>query len=80
MLSVLERAGFAAPYVVSQQEHPDPEFPTVAFPNPEEPGAMDLAMALAEEKDVDLVVANDPDADRCAAAVPSAARLADASR
>ncbi len=69
VLSVLERAGFAAPYVVSQQEHPDPEFPTVVFPNPEEPGAMDLAMALAEEKDVDLVVANDPDADRCAAAV-----------
>jgi phosphomannomutase len=42
----------------------------VAFPNPEEPGAMDLAMALAEERGADLVVANDPDADRCAAAVP----------
>ena len=71
VLQVLETAGFAAPSVVEQQEEPDPEFPTVAFPNPEEPGAMDLAMALAEAHDVDLVVANDPDADRCAAAVPS---------
>jgi len=69
VLRVLEQAGFPEPYVVAQQERPDPEFPTVAFPNPEEPGAMDLAMALAEEKGVDLVVANDPDADRCAAAV-----------
>jgi phosphomannomutase len=69
---VLETAGFDAPYVVPQQEQPDPDFPTVAFPNPEEPGAMDLAMALAGEKHVDLVVANDPDADRCAAAVPDA--------
>jgi len=55
---------------VSQQEHPDPEFPTVAFPNPEEPGAMDLAMALAADRAADIVVANDPDADRCAVAVP----------
>jgi phosphomannomutase len=67
---VLETAGFEAPYVVSRQEEPDPDFPTVSFPNPEEPGAMDLAMALAEEKNADLVVANDPDGDRCAAAVP----------
>jgi phosphomannomutase len=67
---VLETAGFDAPYVVEQQEEPDPEFPTVAFPNPEEPGAMDLAMALAAERGADLVVANDPDADRCAVAVP----------
>jgi phosphomannomutase len=64
-----QTAGFEPPYVVEQQEQPDPDFPTVAFPNPEEPGAMDLAMALARERDVDLVVANDPDADRCAAAV-----------
>ena len=71
MLQVLETAGFDAPSVVEQQEEPDPDFPTVAFPNPEEPGAMDLAMALAEAHHVDLVVANDPDADRCAAAVPS---------
>jgi phosphomannomutase len=67
---VLETAGFAAPRIVEQQEHPDPDFPTVAFPNPEEPGAMDLAMALADKVGADLVVANDPDADRCAAAVP----------
>ncbi|WP_435743602.1 phospho-sugar mutase [Nocardioides sp. SYSU DS0663] len=67
---VLEAAGFAEPRVVVQQEEPDPDFPTVAFPNPEEPGAMDLAMALAERHGADLVVANDPDADRCAAAVP----------
>lgn len=69
---VLETAGFDAPHVVELQEHPDPDFPTVSFPNPEEPGAMDLAMALAAEKRADLVVANDPDADRCAVAVPDA--------
>jgi phosphomannomutase len=67
---VLEAAGFSEPAVVERQEEPDPEFPTVSFPNPEEPGAMDLAMALAEERGADLVVANDPDADRCAVAVP----------
>ena len=67
---VLETAGFDAPYVVAQQEQPDADFPTVSFPNPEEPGAMDLAMALAADRQVDLVVANDPDADGCAAAVP----------
>jgi phosphomannomutase len=70
VLRVLEAAGFREPAVVSEQEQPDPAFPTVAFPNPEEPGAMDLAMALAERRGADLVVANDPDADRCAAAVP----------
>ncbi|MBU2696122.1 phospho-sugar mutase [Pimelobacter sp. 30-1] len=67
---VLETAGFAAPAVVTEQELPDPDFPTVAFPNPEEPGAIDRAIALAEKVHADLVVANDPDADRCAAAVP----------
>ncbi len=70
VLQVLETAGFDAPQVVEQQEQPDPDFPTVSFPNPEEPGAMDLAMALADRTHADLVVANDPDADRCAAAVP----------
>lgn len=70
VVQVLETAGFSTPRVVSEQEHPDGTFPTVAFPNPEEPGAMNLAMALAAKHGADLVVANDPDADRCAAAVP----------
>ncbi|WP_193608933.1 phospho-sugar mutase [Nocardioides lijunqiniae] len=70
VVQVLETAGFAQPRIVAQQEEPDADFPTVAFPNPEEPGAMDLAMELAARHGVDLVVANDPDADRCAAAVP----------
>ncbi|WP_182524361.1 phospho-sugar mutase [Nocardioides dongkuii] len=70
VVQVLETAGFSPLRVVAQQEQPDPDFPTVAFPNPEEPGAMDLAMDLAEQYGADLVVANDPDADRCAAAVP----------
>ncbi len=69
---VLETAGFDAPDIVAEQEHPDPDFPTVSFPNPEEPGAMDLAMALAAQTHADIVVANDPDADRCAVAVPDA--------
>ncbi|HEX5568726.1 MAG TPA: phospho-sugar mutase, partial [Streptomyces sp.] len=68
--AVFERAGFPTPIAVPEQAEPDPGFPTVAFPNPEEPGAMDLALALAEEVDADIVVANDPDADRCAVAVP----------
>jgi phosphomannomutase len=67
---VFAEAGFAAPIVVAEQAQPDPDFPTVAFPNPEEPGALDLAFALAAEHDADLVIANDPDADRVAVGVP----------
>ncbi|MDQ3485523.1 MAG: phospho-sugar mutase, partial [Actinomycetota bacterium] len=67
----LAEAGFDAAIVVPEQADPDPDFATVSFPNPEEPGAMDLAMALAQQHDADLVVANDPDADRCAVAVPT---------
>ncbi|QKW06615.1 phospho-sugar mutase [Streptomyces sp. NA04227] len=67
------RAGFPAPVPVPEQAEPDPEFPTVAFPNPEEPGAMDLAFATARQAAPDLIIANDPDADRCAVAVPDRA-------
>jgi phosphomannomutase len=69
-VAVLQQAGFPQPHVVPAQAQPDPDFPTVSFPNPEEPGAMDLAIALAKEVGADIVVANDPDADRCAVAVP----------
>lgn len=69
LLAAFARAGFPEPVLVAEQADPDPDFPTVAFPNPEEPGAMDLAFAKAQETDPDLIIANDPDADRCAAAV-----------
>lgn len=62
-------AGFPEPILVTEQAEPDPDFPTVAFPNPEEPGAIDLALRKASEVSADLVIANDPDADRCAAAI-----------
>lgn len=65
-LAVLRNAGFTDIHVVAEQASPDPDFPTVAFPNPEEPGAMDLAFALAEKAGADVVLANDPDADRAA--------------
>ena len=66
---VFQKAGFTSPILVDAQAAPDPDFPTVAFPNPEEPGAIDLALETAKTFDADLVIANDPDADRCAAAV-----------
>ncbi len=71
-LAVFSAAGLGTPIVVPEQAQPDPTFPTVAFPNPEEPGALDLAIALAKKEGADLVVANDPDADRLAIAVPTA--------
>ena len=69
-VAALALAGFSAPHVVAEQARPDPAFPTLSFPNPEEPGALDLALAMARETGADLVIANDPDADRCAVAVP----------
>jgi len=74
LLAAFARAGFPAPLVVAEQADPDPDFPTLGFPNPEEPGAMELAFAAASaagpERTPDLVLANDPDAARLAVAVP----------
>jgi phosphomannomutase len=67
---VFEKAGLGTPELVTEQIEPDATFPTVAFPNPEEPGALDLAIAKAVAVGAELVVANDPDADRLAIAVP----------
>ncbi|MBX7269175.1 phospho-sugar mutase [Micromonospora sp. Llam7] len=66
-------AGFPVPGVVPDQAEPDPDFPTVSFPNPEEPGAVDRLVALADRTGADLAIANDPDADRCAVAVRAGA-------
>jgi phosphomannomutase len=67
---VFEAAGFAVPEVVPEQIDPDGAFPTVSFPNPEEPGAMDLSIARGVAVGADLVIANDPDADRLALGIP----------
>jgi len=72
-LRAFGQAGFPPPQVVAAQADPDPDFPTVAFPNPEEPGALDLALADARRLGADLVIANDPDGDRLAVAVPDPA-------
>jgi len=69
LAAVFQRAGLPAPQVVAAQEQPDPDFPTTPYPNPEELGTLDLALALGAEIGADLVIANDPDADRCAVAV-----------
>ena len=68
-LAALDRAGFTDVVSVAAQRTPDPDFPTVSFPNPEEAGAMDLAFQLAEQVGADVVIANDPDADRCAVGI-----------
>ena len=69
---LFDKAGLPKPITVEEQLHPDGAFPTVAFPNPEEPGAMDLSFAKARQVSADLILANDPDADRLAIAIPDA--------
>ncbi|MGD9703930.1 MAG: phospho-sugar mutase [Acidimicrobiia bacterium] len=71
LLAAFEHAGLPAPHVVEAQFQPDPSFPTVSFPNPEEPGAMDLLLELAASCAADIALANDPDADRLGAAIPT---------
>lgn len=70
-VEALRRAGFAQVHTVGAQFAPDPDFPTVAFPNPEEPGAADALLALAADVTADVAIALDPDADRCAVGIPA---------
>jgi phosphomannomutase len=71
--AVMNSSGFNEPNAALEQRDPDPAFPTVAFPNPEEKGALDIAISLAKKNSVDVLLANDPDADRFAAAAPTSA-------
>ena len=73
LLAAFGKAGFPAPEVVREQGEPDPDFPTVSFPNPEEPGALDLALECAAGRAADVILANDPDADRLGVAIPDEA-------
>ncbi|MDO5030326.1 MAG: phospho-sugar mutase [Corynebacterium sp.] len=72
IVRTLGAAGFPNVHVVKEQFEPDPDFPTVSFPNPEEAGALDLAFELARAEDADVIIAADPDADRCSVAIPDA--------
>lgn len=69
-MRTLEAAGFSDVHLVPKQAEPDPDFPTVSFPNPEEPGAIDLSLELARSVEADMIIALDPDADRCSVAIP----------
>lgn len=71
LVAAFERCGLSPPTVVDEQAEPDPDFPTLPFPNPEEPGALDLVIELATSIGADLAIAHDPDADRLAAVVPT---------
>jgi phosphomannomutase len=68
-IKVFQKSNYNSPIVVEEQVKPDPDFPTTPFPNPEEAGAIDLALSYAQRNHADLVIANDPDADRCAVAI-----------